>query len=73
MVLSEVPDIFASLPTNSFFAIPTPPSTLNEPLVESVASVVLLKVAKPSTSKVLLNVAAPFKFNVASNCTAPLE
>ena len=50
LVLSVVPFIFVSSPTNNFLTIPTPPSTCKAPLVVSDESVASLIVVTPSTS-----------------------
>ena len=69
-------------PTLRFFAIPTPPSTINAPVVVSVDCVASFKLTAPVTSKVpeaamlvALIAAAeviPVTFNVFDNVVAPV-
>ena len=59
LLLSVVPSILVSFPTNNFLTIPTPPSIWTDALVVLVASLVSLNVVNPSTSKELCKVVAP--------------
>ena len=60
-------------PTLRFCAIPTPPSTINAPLVVSVDCVVSFKLTAAVTSKVESKVVAPLTDNAPSKVVVPVK